>query len=92
MDSDREFEGAMNVDSLMIALQSAGAHPVEAKRFVVAAVRNQSTFVEVFGRGAIVEMANGPRRSLNVRTRPSLGQNAEYRTVSERRRMTRISA
>ena len=62
-----EFEGAMNVDSLVCALTLAGADAVSAKRFAYSAVKNKLTFVELFGRGSIVELANGPRRNLNVR-------------------------
>ena len=66
MEPGHAFDAVTNVDNPMLAFQTAGADTIGAYRFVAAANRNATTVVEVFGSGAVMEMANVPRRSFNV--------------------------
>ena len=60
-----EVTGAAMVDALI----QVGTDPDAARSFTAAIVDNSfdASFMEVYGRGAIMHDANGPRRALNIK-------------------------
>ena len=68
--ADRDFhiDDPVSSEAMVDALIGAGTSPDAAKLFTMAIVNKDvaSTFIEVYGRGAIAAEANGPRRALNI--------------------------
>ena len=54
-------------------LKNAGVNDVDARNYCNAILGDapESTFVELYGRGAIVNEANGPRRNLGLKGLPA---------------------
>ena len=60
--------GGQMSDMIVDALIVAGVRKGDAKSYAKKVMKhNKSDFIEIYGRGAIVDAANGPHRSLNVR-------------------------
>ena len=55
-------------DAMIDALVMAGTNEEAARMFTYAVMKKRlpTTFVEIYGRGAIMKEANGPRRALNI--------------------------
>ena len=89
-------DSGMNLDALILA----GVDPVVAKKFVLALNHDKPgvTFMELYGRGAIVDDANGPRRALNIegldaldiRTLKPNGQPWDFNKRSDRNEARRL--
>ena len=62
------IDDPVSSEAMVDALIGAGTSPDAAKLFTMAIVNKDvaSTFIEVYGRGAIAAEANGPRRALNI--------------------------
>ena len=56
----------VDMPTLAECLQTLGVSPVAANRFVASVLRSKPSLVEVYGRGSIMRMANGPSRDLNL--------------------------
>ena len=90
----RQFALTMN------ALVNAGVDPAVAKKHCAALTGQlpEASFVELYGRGAVVDEANGPRRNLNVRglsafdmrTMKPTGDNWDFNKASDRKLCLKI--
>ena len=71
-DDDMLVSSCMDMISLMDTLQVLGVDVVAANGFVASVLRENTSIMEVYGRGNIVSMANTKRRDLNILGRHAL--------------------